>query len=79
MYHPTPSEQAWLDTLPTHDASDWLRMMSALEAQANSLSISIEEYTLFCQEYDHLINDGWGVTMTKEQYVTECVAQLKGE
>ena len=78
MYQPTKDEQAWLDTLPPYQAEDWLKMMNDEQEKADALGITVAQYELFCQEYFHSVDDGWDMTMTKEQYVAECAAQLKG-
>jgi len=76
MYQPTPDEQAWLDTLPPYQASDWLKMMNADQAKADALGITLEQYSLFCEEYDYACDDGWLMTMTKEQYVAKLTKKL---
>ena len=79
MYQPTPDEQRWLDSLPPYQANDWLKMVNAIHSKANALGITVDQYIMFCEVYDHAEMDGWYMEMTKEQYVAECAAQLKGE
>ena len=76
MYQPTPDEQAWLDTLPAEHAQDWLKMMNADQAKADSLGITLDQYSLFCEEYDYACDDGWDVEVPKDQYVAELAKKV---
>jgi hypothetical protein len=71
VYTPTVDEQSWLNTLPTYQAQDWMRMMNQLLQRANTLGVSIEQYQGYCEEYDQFVDDGWYMDVTKDEFVAE--------